>query len=117
MKTREVFWNFEPWMEALWYVLAFASVLVFAYGVARPLSRYRRSRSTGLPPAGELPGRIRRAARLALSHALIARRERSVGWAHRAILYGFVVLFIGTVILALNTRLHRAGIRLALLHG
>ena len=43
-KTREVFWDFQPALEVLWYVLAGFSVLVFAYGVARPIAKYRRSR-------------------------------------------------------------------------
>jgi len=39
-KTREVFWGFEPALELLWYLLAAISVLVFAYGVARPIAKY-----------------------------------------------------------------------------
>ena len=32
-RTREVFWHLPTWAEVLWYVLAIASVIVFAYGV------------------------------------------------------------------------------------
>ena len=102
-KTREVFWDFEPALEVLWYVLAVFSVLVFAYGVARPVAKYRRSHGGGWPPRSELPGRLREAFRILLSHASIKRRDPYAGWAHRGIFYGFVVLFIGTVILAINT--------------
>ena len=55
-KTREVFWDFEPALEVLWYVLAVFSVLVFAYGVARPIAKYRRAHGGGWPPRSELPG-------------------------------------------------------------
>ena len=103
VKTREVFWDFEPALEVLWYVLAVFSVLVFAYGVARPVAKYRRSHGGGWPPRSELPGRLREAFRILLSHVSIKRRDPYVGWAHRGIFYGFVVLFIGTVILAINT--------------
>ena len=48
-KTREVFWHFPTWLEVLWYVLATASVLVFAYGVARPVAKYRRGRRSWRP--------------------------------------------------------------------
>ena len=102
-KTREVFWHFEPALEVLWYVLAGISVLVFAYGVARPIAKYRRAHGGGWPPPSELPSRFREAFRILLSHVSIGRRDSFVGWAHRAIFYGFVVLFIGTVILAINT--------------
>ena len=102
-KTREIFWDFEPALEVLWYVLAGFSVLVFAYGVARPIAKYRRSHGGGWPPRSELPGRFREALRILLSHMSIGRRDPYAGWAHRGIFYGFVVLFIGTVILAINT--------------
>jgi Fe-S oxidoreductase len=102
-KTREVFWHFPTWLEVLWYVLATASVLVFAYGVARPVAKYRRGRRSWLPSRAELPGRIATATKTLFSHASIKRRDPYVGWAHRAVFYGFIVLFIGTVILAINT--------------
>ena len=102
-KTREVFWDFEPALEVLWYVLAGFSVLVFAYGVARPIAKYRAGHGGGWPPLSELPGRFRDAVRILLSHVSIGRRDPYAGWAHRGIFYGFVVLFIGTVILGINT--------------
>jgi Fe-S oxidoreductase len=102
-KTREVFWHFPAWLEVLWYVLAVSSVLVFAYGVARPLAKYRRGQRSFLPPRSELPLRLATATRTLFSHATIKRRDPYVGWAHRAVFYGFVVLFAGTVILAVNT--------------
>ena len=102
-KTREVFWEFEPALEVLWYLLAGISVLVFAYGVARPIAKYRRAHGGGWPLASELPGRFREALRILLSHVSIKRRDPYAGWAHRGIFYGFVVLFIGTVILGINT--------------
>jgi Fe-S oxidoreductase/nitrate reductase gamma subunit len=103
VKTRDVFWDFEPALEVLWYVLAGISVLVFAYGVARPLAKYRVGRGGYVPPRSELPGRIRDALRILFGHASIKRRDPYVGWAHRGIFYGFLVLFIGTVILGINT--------------
>jgi Fe-S oxidoreductase len=102
-KTREVFWHFPTWLEVLWYVLAVASVLVFAYGVARPVAKYRRGRRSWMPPRAELPGRVLSATKTLFSHASIKRRDPYVGWAHRAVFYGFIVLFAGTVILAINT--------------
>jgi Fe-S oxidoreductase len=102
-KTREVFWHFPTWLEVLWYVLAVASVLVFARGVARPVAKYRRGRRSWMPPRAELPGRVLSATKTLFSHASIKRRDPYVGWAHRAVFYGFIVLFAGTVILAINT--------------
>ena len=102
-KTREVFWHFPTWLEILWYVLAIASVGVFFYGVARHVAKWRRGNAGQMPPVRELPGRVWKATKMVVSHTTIKMRDPYVGWAHRAIFYGFVVLFIGTVILAINT--------------
>jgi len=39
----------------------------------------------------------------AYSGTTISRRDTTAGWAHRAIFYGFIVLFAGTVILGFDT--------------
>ena len=101
--TRPVFWHFVVWLKVVWYVLAAASVLVFAYGVARPIRKYAQGQGGGVPPAGAWPGAMWRGLRLLLSHATIGRRDRLVGWAHRGIFYGFIVLAAGTVILGFDT--------------
>ena len=99
-KTREVFWDFQPALEVLWYVLAGFSVLVFAYGVARPIAKVPALHGGGCP-AFELPAGSARRFGSAESH-VHRRRDPYAGWAHRGIFYGFVVLFIGTVILAIK---------------
>jgi Fe-S oxidoreductase len=101
--SRPVFWHFVVWLKVLWYLLAGCSVLVFAYGVWRPVRKYARGRGGGWPPASAWPGALWRGLRLLLSHATIARRDRLAGWAHRGIFYGFIVLFAGTVILGFDT--------------
>ena len=86
-------------------MLAILSVLVFLYGVARPVTKWRGGRGGPWPPypRRELPGRLVGGLRLLLSHATIQRRERLGGWAHAGIFYGFVVLFAGTVVLGFDT--------------
>ncbi len=104
-KTRPVFWHFTVGLKIVWYVLAVASVAVFAYGVVRPIAKYRRGRGGPWPPYPwrELFRRLGTGARLVLSHVTVARRDRTAGWAHGAIFYGFLTLFAGTVILGLDT--------------
>ena len=105
VKTRDVFWHFVPWLKVVWYVLAIGSVFVFAYGVARPLVKHRRGRGGPWPPVGwrQLPGRLAGGLGLLLSHRTIGRRDRTAGFAHRGIFYGFIVLFAGTVVLGFET--------------
>lgn len=101
--TRPVFWHFVVWLKVLWYVLAVASVIVFAYGIARPVVKYRHGHGGELPPARSLPPLLWRGLRELLSHVTIRRRDATAGWAHEAIFYGFIVLFAGTVILGFDT--------------
>src|SRR5579884_2568552 len=101
--TRPVFWHFVVWLKVLWYVLAVASVFVFAYGVARPLLKYRHGQGGGLPPARRLPPLLWRGLRELFSHATIRRRDHTAGLAHQLIFYGFIVLFAGTVVLGFDT--------------
>ena len=104
-KSRSVFWHFTVGLRITWYVLAALSVLVFLYGVARPVVKYRRGHGGPWPPCPwrELPGRLAGGLRLLLSHATIGRRDKLAGWAHRGIFYGFIVLFAGTVVLGFDT--------------
>jgi len=104
-KSRPVFWDFTAPLKVLWYLLAVLSVLVFLFGVLRPIAKWRRGQGGPWPPVAwrELPGRLLGGLRLLFSHRTITRRDHLAGWAHRAIFYGFIVLFAGTVILGFNT--------------
>ncbi|HWI74861.1 MAG TPA: (Fe-S)-binding protein [Baekduia sp.] len=101
--SREVFWHTPVGLKILWYVLATASVAVFAIGFIGPIRRWRRGGHDRLPPMRDLPRRIGDATRLVLSHRTIARRSAAVGWAHRGIFYGWMTLFAGTVIVLADT--------------
>ncbi len=104
-KTRPVFWDFTTPLRVLWYLLAAISVAVFVYGVWRPVGRYRHGKGGPWPPVPwrEFPSRLGAGARLLFSHRTIERRDHAAGWGHRAIFYGFIVLFAGTVILGFDT--------------
>jgi Fe-S oxidoreductase len=102
-KTREVFWGMGTLPEALWYLLATASVIVFAYGLARPIAKYLRGQRAFLPTRQELRRRLGAGSRALFSHRTIGRRSRAVGWAHRGIFYGFLTLFAGTIVLGIDT--------------
>ena len=102
-KTREEFWGFGVEVKVLWYLLALASVVVFFWGVAREVAKYRRGHGDDLPSPRELWPRFVSGTRTLFSHESIKRRSPYVGWAHRGIFYGWIVLFAGTIILAINS--------------
>ena len=98
METRETFAGLSSWQIGLWYALIVISTSVFAWGVGRLVLKYRHGR--GSFPADRLPHRIARTVRIVLTHTWIKRRDGVAGLAHAMIFYGFLVLFIGTGILA-----------------
>ena len=59
-KSRPVFWDFTAPLKVLWYVLAVLSVLVFLFGVVRPIAKWRRGQGGPWPPVAwrDLPGRL-----------------------------------------------------------
>jgi Fe-S oxidoreductase/nitrate reductase gamma subunit len=98
--TRETFANLPTWAIAFWYFLIFVSVCVFAWGVYRLARKYRRGRG---PAELDRPvARIGRTARIVLTHSWIRRRDPLSGLGHLFVFYGFLVLFVGTAILAVQ---------------
>ncbi|GAC1565908.1 MAG: heterodisulfide reductase-related iron-sulfur binding cluster [Ktedonobacteraceae bacterium] len=102
---RPIFEFFTPIMEVTFYVLAAISTLVFALGVFLKVRKYWR----GKPEMrlDHLPRRLGRAIRLAAQNATVAKRDRYAGVGHFMIMWGFITLFLGTVILALDYDLIR----------
>jgi Fe-S oxidoreductase len=97
-ETRETFAGLATWEKGLWYGLIAISVAVFFWGVVLLARKYRRG---GGRISLERPlQRIGRMSWLVFSHAWIKRRVGVVGLAHAFVFYGFLVLFIGTAILA-----------------
>ena len=97
-ETRETFAGLETWEIALWYGLIVVSTAIFAWGVVRLLLKYRRGRDA-FRVDRPIP-RLRRMVETTLLHTWIRRRDPLAGVGHLLIFYGFLVLFIGTAILA-----------------
>jgi hypothetical protein len=97
--TRTTFQGLAGWEIALWYVLVTISTAVLFWGTWRLLLKYRRGwrHNGGLR---HLPRRLARGALSVFSHDKLLRRQKFAGTGHLLIFYGFLVLFIGTAILA-----------------
>jgi len=98
--TREIFWHLDTWMQVAFYVTSLVAIGVFLYGFWRRLAKYRRGRRENR--FDRLPRRIWRALKTILLNTTVRKRERFGGLAHSLILWGFVLLFIGTCIVALD---------------
>ncbi|HEX9551490.1 MAG TPA: (Fe-S)-binding protein [Candidatus Limnocylindrales bacterium] len=102
--TREIFEGIAPTGEILFYVLAGLVSLIFVVGVGVKLHKYASGRRQDV--IGSPLGFARRVTRSVASTALnrtVARRDPYAGIFHAAIMWGFIVLFIGTAILTVDT--------------
>ncbi|HEV2032877.1 MAG TPA: (Fe-S)-binding protein [Candidatus Dormibacteraeota bacterium] len=99
--TRTTFEGLATWEVAVWYVLVVVSTAVLVWGIARLVLKYRlgRRRPLGLD---HLPRRLARGLASVFSHDKLIRRQPLAGTGHLLIFYGFLVLFIGTVTLAIQ---------------
>jgi Fe-S oxidoreductase/nitrate reductase gamma subunit len=95
--TRSTFAGLSTWEIVFWYCLIAVSTAIFVWGVVRLVLKYRRGR--GGFGFDEPLTRLRRAAVVVFTHSWIKRRDPLAGAGHFLIFYGFLVLFIGTVIL------------------
>jgi len=99
-ETRATFADLPTWAVAFWYFLIFVSTAIFFWGVLRLVRKYRRGRGSRLVDAPER--RVRRTLGVVFTHSWIKRRDPLAGLGHLLIFYGFLVLFAGTVILAIQ---------------
>ncbi|RDI71653.1 heterodisulfide reductase-related iron-sulfur binding cluster [Halopelagius longus] len=105
--TRETFWTVGPVGEALFYGLAAMAILVFCYGVYDRFARYARGGADPFDRLDDLPGRVVRASRVALSNEGQFDRDIFAGVMHAFILWGFLTLLIGTTILMVDMDIYR----------
>jgi Fe-S oxidoreductase/nitrate reductase gamma subunit len=103
--TRKTFAGLETWEKALWYALIVVSTAIFFWGCYRLARKYFQGR--GRVRLDDPVGRTRRAVVTTLTHSWIRRRDPLAGLAHLLIFYGFLVLFIGTAILAFQDDIAR----------
>jgi Fe-S oxidoreductase/nitrate reductase gamma subunit len=101
--TRAVFGDLGQADELVFYVLALLAVIVFLAGSGLRLRTYLRGRrEPGPSRLAGLPGRLARAGVAIASGRAVGRGDRFAGIAHLAVVWGFVVLFMGTVILTVD---------------
>jgi Fe-S oxidoreductase/nitrate reductase gamma subunit len=114
--TRTTFEGLAPWEVAVWYVLVFVSTGVLFWGIGRLVLKYRHGWRRP-PNAGELMRGIGRSLRSVFTHDKLVKRQRLAGTGHLLIFYGFLTLFIGTVILAFQDDFAKPFLHFDFWHG
>lgn len=97
--TREILWNIPGWARALMYLLFLAAVALCLMGVARRVRYWRQGREAGEPVS--LGKACRRLWRDAVLQVRIWR-SGAAGLGHALVFWGFIVLFLGTCIVAVE---------------
>jgi Fe-S oxidoreductase/nitrate reductase gamma subunit len=95
---RETFLGFSDWAIAIFYTMAAIAIGLFVWGFSRRIRKYSRGR----PTAGLDFKRLIRALGDLSSNRTIAKRNPVVGVAHFFVFWGFIVLLIGTTIIAID---------------
>ncbi len=113
--TREIFRNFPAWMEVSFYIVAFSAIFIFLYGFYRRYKKYKKGRPSGR--FNRLGERFANASKKMATNATIFKRDPVAGWGHLLIFWGFVVLFIGTTIIAIDHDFLDMLFGVSILHG
>lgn len=98
--TRESYWNIS--FHQVMFAVAALTVGVFAWGAVREVRRLKGSARLARP--AEIGPRLRQVVAQAVEQRRLVR-ERVAGVAHVALSWGFVLLFIGTLVAALDADL------------
>jgi Fe-S oxidoreductase len=98
--TRILFEAFSAAEVRLFYVVGYAAIAVFLYGVYVQIRKYRRGAALKLE--GGLWTRLGAMISSVLKGRTIDRRDPAAGGAHRLIFYGFMLLFAGTATITLE---------------
>jgi Fe-S oxidoreductase len=102
--SRQVFEGLPPEGEALFYVLAAVATLVFMVGLGLRVRKYLRGRREDrFGSVAAFVGRALRGVRATATNETVRKRDQYAGIFHAMIMWGFIVLFIGTVILTIDT--------------
>lgn len=95
---REVFLGFGPVSIAVFYGLTLIALIWFTRGVVLRVRKYRR----GGPVSRVGWQRLARGLADVFSQRTVGKRDRYVGIAHGLVFWGFLVLFVGTAIIAVD---------------
>jgi Fe-S oxidoreductase/nitrate reductase gamma subunit len=97
--TREIFGNVPGWAQAVFYLLSIVAVSFWIYGVVRRIRLWRHGRRDGTPIDWKS------ATRRLIHDVLLQRRmwgRGAASLAHVLLFSGFVVLFVGTTLIAIE---------------
>jgi Fe-S oxidoreductase/nitrate reductase gamma subunit len=101
MATREILWNISGAGEVALYTLAAITLGVLGWGIYKHVRRILNGQPVTFPTPAQA-GRLGRALLTVLSNRTVLNRHKLGGGMHLLIMWGFIVLFIGTTIVGIE---------------
>ncbi len=101
MVSREILWNISTAGEIVFYLMAAAALGSFGYGIYLQVRRIVSGKKVSLSGA-DMVLRLKRALTDMATNRTIFMRHRLAGVMHLSIMWAMVVLFVGTVIVAVE---------------
>ena len=113
---REIFDAFPDWVRISFYSFAAIAILVFVIGAWLRANKYLKARKAHR--SDHLLRRVGQAiAKVTLARSRIWKNDRFAGVAHDFILWGFLVLLLGTIILTVDEDLYKPFLGTSFLTG
>ena len=101
MATREILWNISGAGEVVLYLLAAITLGVLGWGIYKHVRRVLNGQPVTFPTPAQA-GRLGRALVTVLTNRTVVNRHKLGGGMHLLIMWGFIVLIIGTTIVAIE---------------
>ena len=114
MPIRETFWNIPHWAEIGQYIFGLLTLLVFIYGIWRRVRRWRMGKPE--KRTDQIWKRIKSVLWFGFGHGRTIK-EFYPGIFHFLLFWGFVILFIGTLIIFLQEDVFSPIFNYFFLHG
>jgi nitrate reductase gamma subunit len=116
--SREIFWNVGQGARWITYALMVVTFIILIYGFKKRYAMWRIGQSTPFRFTDRLCERIAYFIKSAVLHRSILKMgERYPGYMHLLIFWGFLVLAIGTALVALEDDVLQPLFKVGFLHG
>jgi Fe-S oxidoreductase len=112
---RPTFWNIPDWLQVTLYVLSLVSIALFFYGCWRHIRFWRR----GLAPyrIDDVPRRLGNFFTFGVATKKVVTENQPAGLMHLNLMWGMILLFIGTALATIDWDITRTLLDWRLLQG
>lgn len=112
---RPTFWNIPDWLQVTLYLLSFVSIALFFYGFWRHIRFWRRGRSPYR--VDNIPQRLKNFLTFGVATKKVAAENQPAGLMHLNLMWGMIILFVGTALATIDWDITRTLLDWRLLQG